>query len=738
MLVDKNKIIEGDSAQFDLALSTHFLTAQDNTEQRLDSKDKQQLANCLYRLIKNQDRWCGEKSELLIQALETKSGLDINPIERAEMQFNMMALEELESVSQLDHPLSHLLSQCRNHLLINSLVEKQFLLSNHPLKQLVDFIHDNLLGFDAKFGKVLKPIYDYVEKLVSAVKKTPWNDVKSYQNLMKQAEKELNVLTQRFFLIAERMLATEEGHLKAQQAKKMVQRFFINSFEGKFLPPDVLDVLLEHVVDELKLLLVIEGEQSQHWLRFSKLLVTLVDLYQPVEKIDNRRQILLQQLPEEIGNVLVELNIHNDAIDKWLDTLKYDFYQLSQGQRIDSLISVELPFSLSDSLSTDVGEHDEYIHRIKTFEEGQWFLLEQNNQVQRVYLSIKLVDYSQYVFINMLGQKTVSLDQNHFADFLKEGKLTPLKSTGVCIPLYSKAIDQILTDFYERYEAQMQARAKAEVIAEQERATRTIEHPEEVIPLEGKITKPIEPIDVIESTPVRQESQEVNLASDVILNQQDKDNPSAHQKPDVVTQPKAKIRSLNERQKVSEQPVVDQEVKPTTQQYVKQTKVQIKTPAVNQKRDTRAFQETFPEVISDASQNDSSVKMEAKEENLKMNSSVENESPSTKLDEIKSKVTTSFLRQTRLALDSLSQGARIIIRSEKAQPVHAKLAVKFTATKRFVFIDHDGLTVMDEHRDELLDKVLLGEVELVDADERFHEKLSSVITDIKSYQGEST
>ena len=76
MLVDKNKIIEGDSAQFDLALSTHFLTAQDNTDQRLDSKDKQQLANSLYRLIKNKDRWCGAKSELLIQTLETKSGLD--------------------------------------------------------------------------------------------------------------------------------------------------------------------------------------------------------------------------------------------------------------------------------------------------------------------------------------------------------------------------------------------------------------------------------------------------------------------------------------------------------------------------------------------------------------------------------------------------------------------------------------------------------------------------------------
>lgn len=737
MLVDKNKIIEGDSAQFDLALSTHFLTAQDNTEQRLDSKGKQQLANCLYRLIKSKDRWCGEKSELLIQTLETKSGLDINPIERAEMQFNMMALEEFESVSQLDHPLSHLLSQCRNHLLINSLVEKQFLLSNHPLKQLVDFIHDNLLGFDAKFGKVLKPIYDYVEKLVAAVKKTPWNDVKSYQNLMKQAEKELNVLTQRFFLIAERMLATEEGHLKAQQAKKMVQRFFINSFEGKFLPSDVLDTLLEHVVDELKLLLVIEGEQSQHWLRFSKLLVTLVDLYQPVEKIDNRRQILLQQLPEEIGSVLGELNIHNEAIDKWLDTLKYDFYQLSQGQRIDSLVSVELPFSLSDSLSTDVDEHDEYIHRIKTFEEGQWFLLEQNNQVQRVYLSIKLVDYSQYVFINMLGQKTVSLDQNDFTDFLKEGKLTPLQSTGVCIPLYSKAIDQILKDFYERYEAQMQARAKADVIAEQERAARTIEQPDEAIPLEGKITKPSEPIDVIECTSVRQEPQEVDLSSDVKLNEQGRGNQPVHQKPLDVAQPRIEKRSLGEHKKVSEQRVVDQEVKPTTQQSAKQAKVQVEAPPLKRQKDISGFQEAFPEVISDSFQNESSAKAEIQEENLKVNSSVENESVSTKLNEIKSKVTTSFLRQTRLALDSLSQGSRIIIRSKKAQPVHAKLAVKFTATKRFVFIDHDGLTVMDENRDVLLDKVLLGEVELVDADARFHDNLSSVITDIKSHQSES-
>ncbi|MCY4044089.1 MAG: hypothetical protein OXE99_03285, partial [Cellvibrionales bacterium] len=60
------------------------------------------------------------------------------------------------------------------------------------------------------------------------------------------------------------------------------------------------------------------------------------------------------------------------------------------------------------------------------------------------------------------------------------------------------------------------------------------------------------------------------------------------------------------------------------------------------------------------------------------------------------------------------------------------------ATKRFVFIDHDGLTVMDEHRDELLDKVLLGEVELVDADARFNDNLSSVIADIKLHQSEPT
>ncbi|MCY4044685.1 MAG: DUF1631 family protein, partial [Cellvibrionales bacterium] len=673
MLVDKNKIIEGDSAQFDLALTTHFLTAQDNTDQRLNNKDKQQLASCLYRLIKNKDQWCGEKSDLLIQTLETKSGLDVNPIERAEMQFNIMALEEFDTVSQLDHPLSHLLSQCRNHLLINSLVEKQFLLSNHPLKQLVDFIHDNLLGFDAKFGKVLKPIYDYVEKLVAAVKKTPWNDVKSYQNLMKQAEKELNILTQRFFLIAERMLATEEGHLKAQQAKKMVQRFFVNTFEGKFLPPDVLDTLLEHIVDELKLLLVIEGEHSQHWLRFSRLLMTLVDLYQPAEKHDSRRQILLQQLPEEIGDVLGELNIHNDAIDKWLDTLKYDFYQLSQGERIDSLVAVELPFSKEANLSSVADEHDEYNHRIKTFEEGQWFLLEQNNQVQRVYLSIKLVDYSQYVFINMLGQKTVSLGQPEFAAFLKEGKLTPLQSTGICIPLYSKAIDQILKDFYERYEAQMQAKAKAEALAAQEQAARIIEQPQDEVAL-------IEVEAGDDEAKVQHHIEDALLISEAseLMDQTKAENLSVNSSNVELTE----LSEVKSKTSISiEQTLVDKAArksKPASEAASLSSPEDVliaEKPKDAIVEDSLGFKETFPEIIADAELSDTEETAHIATSNA--DSPGKQTPKEEKLAEIKAKVTSSFLRQTRLALDSLSQGSRIIIRSEPAQSVHAKLAVKF-------------------------------------------------------------
>ena len=90
-------------------------------------------------------------------------------------------------------------------------------------------------------------------------------------------------------------------------------------------------------------------------------------------------------------------------------------------------------------------------------------------------------------------------------------------------------------------------------------------------------------------------------------------------------------------------------------------------------------------------------------------------------------------KQIRLTLDSLSLGAQIDFFEQPEQPaVRAKLAVKLAATKRFIFIDHDGLTILDTHRKELIDMVIKGSVQLIDMDAKFHRSLQQVIQDIQT------
>ncbi|CAA0116922.1 Uncharacterised protein [BD1-7 clade bacterium] len=97
------------------------------------------------------------------------------------------------------------------------------------------------------------------------------------------------------------------------------------------------------------------------------------------------------------------------------------------------------------------------------------------------------------------------------------------------------------------------------------------------------------------------------------------------------------------------------------------------------------------------------------------------------------KVTADLKKQARLALDSLSLGSWIDLKqTSDAEMIRVKLAVKFNATKRYIFVDHDGVTVGEYHRDDLVEKVLIGEALLLESDERFAQRLVKVVETIKS------
>ena len=88
-------------------------------------------------------------------------------------------------------------------------------------------------------------------------------------------------------------------------------------------------------------------------------------------------------------------------------------------------------------------------------------------------------------------------------------------------------------------------------------------------------------------------------------------------------------------------------------------------------------------------------------------------------------------RQARLALDSMSLGSWVEIRQADDSFRRAKLAVKFAATGRFVFVDEDGMTLADCQRDELVENLLQGSMKMLESDRKFAERLAKIVGTIR-------
>lgn len=91
-------------------------------------------------------------------------------------------------------------------------------------------------------------------------------------------------------------------------------------------------------------------------------------------------------------------------------------------------------------------------------------------------------------------------------------------------------------------------------------------------------------------------------------------------------------------------------------------------------------------------------------------------------------------RHARLSLDSLTLGAWVEFLEASGSYKRAKLAVKFNATGRFVFVDENGITVADRNRDELIMMMLDDSLKLLESDKKFAERLARIVADIRTAQ----
>ncbi len=96
-------------------------------------------------------------------------------------------------------------------------------------------------------------------------------------------------------------------------------------------------------------------------------------------------------------------------------------------------------------------------------------------------------------------------------------------------------------------------------------------------------------------------------------------------------------------------------------------------------------------------------------------------------------VSTEIIRKLRMAIDGLLIGSWIEVK-DGVDSKQLKLAVKFTATNRFVFVNPEGITDREMQRDELVEAVMQKNIVIMETDQFFADRLNALLAQVEREQ----
>jgi len=620
VVVTKDNILAGDIGQLRDLLKVHFIEAGEESEKVLDSEQRLAIANSIHIDKTISVDWSQPPLEKLITDIE-QTFFELPNTFKAELALTMKLLDGYAASSQIETELDDYLEKLRIELLTLSMTRPDFWIKPHPLKLIVDYLYEEMVGWQDGFGRnsdVIKSLFaEAVEKLAGL----ELTDTDAYVNMSAKLGEDFSKKVNNFQKLSVRLKDSETGLLKAKMSQYTVIDFINHTTKGNKLPLVVSSCLLNQLANEIKLLLVRSGLESPVWIRWKKLLETIVSLYKngPAAESDTANKTLLHKLPDELSQLVEESMPKSNQFEDFINQIGFDFTQFALGKEVEGLDfckQLELPGML-EGIDKQVSQS--LLNKVKHIKEGQWFLYkdEASGADKRCKLLLSLPDFDQLLLSNFVGQKVLSTNYENFAYLLSSKSVRPISQSSMT----QKVISQVLSELLEKF-AELQEAAESE----------------------------------------------------------------------------AKKKALEARRE--EEKRIAEEAEKARQEAA--AKAQAEAEAIAARKAAEAQAEADAKA--------------AEEQKVLME-----------------KMAVDMKRQARLMIDSLALGTWV----EKQDPEtkaygRIKLAVKFNATGRFVFVDADGTTVADMVRDELVEMVLVEKVKLLESDAHFADRLAKVVTTIRS------
>ena len=601
MKITKQQILSGDEQAFATLLSTCFTNNESNNKKACQHgiKQSRQIAQAIAKgditLIWNSDSW-----QTFADNVTSHEQTGLSAWCMAYLQFSFCLLLPYWKYCQLDHDLHSGVAAIQERLFIEALLDHQFWMGKHPLKQLADQTQQSMLGWQPGFGKHSDALRSVFDKIIDSLQSITPGDRKSLEKLRSNSHAQFNKIQQDLERFTQRLKATEIGRAKNRASQLAVVGFSNRLLKNRQLPARLVDFLQGHLLSELQLLLIQQGLDCDNWKKVRQLLEALVVLYQlAVDNVkpDEQQQKTLLELPNQLQDFIYQNLQKSKEGDDFINLIAYDFSQIASGHEIGGLCEpepIDVPGYLHD---VDKQVSQSLLEKSRRYKEGQWFLLHDGkHSVKRCQLLLVMDDYNQLLFSNFVGQRCLVTEYENFAYLLSAKHIQPLMIHGSVTYCLHRQLEIMLKNFEQRFEQQqrdIEARKQTEIAREKHAAA---------------------------------------------------------------------------------------------------AKAEAEAKAIVELREAEKQKEQMQQMAHD------------------------------------------MRRQARLALDSLSIGSWIELQQKDETFKRAKLAVKFSATSRFVFVDEDGMTVADTHRDELVELLMQGKLKFLESDRKFADRLAKIVTDIRASQ----
>ena len=298
----------------------------------------------------------------------------------------------------------------------------------HPLHQLLDTIGDRAIGWQSRLDRVGNILQQQITKAVDQSRawfENQSTDLVEISNEFSAAAERDQARAQR---MVQRVVETELGKVKTTAAKHEAARM-INAVLAKYsIPEDIAEFVKGPWYSSAQLLLLKFGVDSEQWQKMSATTETLFDSLQSLEGAEeSRRQHIfaaVTQLPKEMRRWLLSLHHDTEAVNEAMGLVEFAHLRILRGQ---SLELQQIDPIVTDDEYASSGE-SQHSSSLKDWHEGQWFRVDNDEGILRAQLVLKVEHAQQLLFTNMAGIKVLQLSFAQFAELMRQGKVTPLYS----------------------------------------------------------------------------------------------------------------------------------------------------------------------------------------------------------------------------------------------------------------------------------------------------------------------